>query len=156
VILRGTANMTNVMEDLEFVSRDEHELGINIHKGFDKALRDCMPQIQEWLGRSRPVWVTGHSLGGSMAALLLATLDHRGFEDADAGEKPGQSAIRRPQSVSLCYFVTFRRRNFRRAFPWGIAARITRVWPSSLRIVSVTAAGDHGSETPRSSLSSTV
>ena len=84
VILRGTANMPNILADLEFVARDEHELGINVHAGFDLSLQACMPWLLERLDRNRPIWVTGHSLGGSVAALLLATLEHRGFKDVSA------------------------------------------------------------------------
>jgi hypothetical protein len=84
VILRGTANMGNVFDDLDFVLKDEHELGINVHAGFDKILQECLPWVLERLNRSRPVRLTGHSLGGSVAALLLATLDRRGFEDVSA------------------------------------------------------------------------
>ncbi|MCX6877338.1 MAG: lipase family protein [Verrucomicrobia bacterium] len=81
VILRGTANMQNVLDDLEFVGCDEHELGINVHAGFDASLQECLPWILQHLDQSRPIWVTGHSLGGAVAALLVATLDHRGFKD---------------------------------------------------------------------------
>ena len=81
VILRGTANMQNVLDDLKFVGRDEHELGINVHAGFAASLQECLPWILQHLDPSRPIWVTGHSLGGAVAALLVATLDHRGFKD---------------------------------------------------------------------------
>lgn len=79
VVLRGTANLRNIYDDLEFLGRDEHELGINVHAGFDAALQECLPWILARLDKNRPIWVTGHSLGGAVAALLVATLDHRGF-----------------------------------------------------------------------------
>jgi hypothetical protein len=81
VILRGTANLPNVFDDLDFVGRGEHELGINVHKGFDQSLQESLPWILERLDLTRPVWVTGHSLGGSVAALLIAVLDHRGYQN---------------------------------------------------------------------------
>ena len=84
VILRGTANMPNIFDDLDFVGRGEHELGINVHAGFDQALQECLPWVLQRLDPKRPVWVTGHSLGGAVAVLLVATLDHRGFEDVTA------------------------------------------------------------------------
>ncbi len=84
VIIRGTANLHDIFDDLEFVDRDEHELGINVHRGFDIALDECLPWIVERLDKTRPVWVTGHSLGGSIAALLVATLDHRGYRNVSA------------------------------------------------------------------------
>ena len=84
VILRGTANLQDIFADLDFVGRDEHELGINVHAGFDQSLQECLPWILERLDKTRPVWVTGHSLGGSVAALLVATLDHRGYKNVSA------------------------------------------------------------------------
>jgi hypothetical protein len=84
VVIRGTANLRDILDDLEFIGRDKHELGINVHVGFDTALQECLPWILERLDKTLPVWVTGHSLGGSVAALLVATLDHRGFKDVSA------------------------------------------------------------------------
>ncbi len=81
VILRGTANFPNVIEDLEFNGEDEHELGIPVHAGFDRSLQECLPWVIPRLEPDRPVWVTGHSLGGAVAELLMATLEHRGFKD---------------------------------------------------------------------------
>lgn len=84
VIIRGTANLQDIFDDLDFVGRDEHELGINVHAGFDQSLQECLPWILERLDKTRPVRVTGHSLGGSVAALLVATLDHRGYKNVSA------------------------------------------------------------------------
>ncbi|MCX6874463.1 MAG: lipase family protein [Verrucomicrobia bacterium] len=92
VVLRGTANMQNIVDDLEFVGRDEHELGINVHSGFDAALQECLPWILQRLDKTRLTWVTGHSLGGAVAALLVVTLHHRGFNNV-SGITFGQPKI---------------------------------------------------------------
>lgn len=92
VILRGTANLPNVLEDLEFLGGEEHELGIQVHAGFNRTFQECLPWIIEHLDRDRPVRVTGHSLGGAVAVLLVATLEHRGFEDV-SGVTFGQPKI---------------------------------------------------------------
>lgn len=84
VVIRGTANLQDILDDLEFVGRSEHELEINVHLGFNNALNECLPWIVQRLDKTRPVWVTGHSLGGSVAALLVATLDHRGYQNVSA------------------------------------------------------------------------
>lgn len=81
VMLRGTANLPNILDDVEFVGEEEHELGIQVHTGFHQSLEECLPWVVARLDRERPVWVTGHSLGGAVAVLLIATLEHRGFED---------------------------------------------------------------------------
>jgi len=84
VVIRGTANLQDIFDDLKFVGQTEHELGINVHKGFDRALQECLPWILQRLDRTRPIRVTGHSLGGSVAALLVAVLDHRGYQNVSA------------------------------------------------------------------------
>ncbi|MES2476969.1 MAG: lipase family protein [Verrucomicrobiota bacterium] len=84
VVLRGTANLSNVFDDLDFIGREEHELGLHVHRGFDLALQECLPWIVHRLDKTRPIRITGHSLGGSVAALLVATLDHRGYTDVSA------------------------------------------------------------------------
>ncbi|MFN0128703.1 MAG: lipase family protein [Verrucomicrobiales bacterium] len=84
VVLRGTANLHDIIADLDFLGHENHELGILIHEGFDLATRECLPWILNRIDKSRPVRLTGHSLGGSVAALLVALLDHRGFPDVSA------------------------------------------------------------------------
>ncbi|BDS06482.1 hypothetical protein NT6N_15220 [Oceaniferula spumae] len=81
IVLRGTVNLANVLADLNYVERDEHELGIRVHSGFNSAAQECLPWVQERIVKDRPICITGHSLGGSVAILLAAILDHRGYED---------------------------------------------------------------------------
>ena len=81
VVLRGTMNLPNAYADLDFVERENHELGIRVHRGFDKALLECLPWVIDKIDRDRPVCITGHSLGGSVAVLLAAILDRRGYKD---------------------------------------------------------------------------
>ena len=84
VVLRGTANLPNVFADLDFMEREDHELGIRVHRGFDEALQECLPWVIEKLQRDRPTYVTGHSMGGSVAVLLAAILEHRGYPEVSA------------------------------------------------------------------------
>lgn len=99
VMVRGTANLPNVIEDLEFIGETEHELGIHVHSGFDKSLQECLPWVLQRLDRTRPVWVTGHSLGGAVAELLIATLDHRGYKDV-SGITFGQPKLTNARGVA--------------------------------------------------------
>ena len=82
--VRGTANLANVYDDLDFVERENHELAIRVHRGFDEALQECLPWVIANLEPEQSVILTGHSLGGAVAALLLAVLDQRGFKEASA------------------------------------------------------------------------
>ena len=55
VVLHGTANLPSFLGDLDFVGRDEHELGINVLAGFDRSSQECLPWVladshqQGWL-----------------------------------------------------------------------------------------------------------
>ena len=84
VVFRGTANLSNCFADLDFIEREDHELGIRVHRGFDEALQECLPWVTAELERDRPTCVTGHSLGGSVAILLSAILDRRGYQEVSA------------------------------------------------------------------------
>ena len=80
VVLRGTTNLSNVFADLDFIEREDHELGIHVHRGFDEAMRECLPWVHRRLDPGRPTCITGHSLGGSVGVLLAIMLEHRGFK----------------------------------------------------------------------------
>ena len=84
VIIRGTANLANVYDDMDFVERENQELGIRVHRGFDETLQECLPWIMEHIDSKRPICVTGHSLGGAVAVLLVGVLEHRGITDVSA------------------------------------------------------------------------
>ncbi len=79
VVLRGTTNLPNVFADLDFIERDDHELGIHVHRGFDKRCASACPgcmgdstptgrpasrdtaSVVRWESCSRSSW----SIGGS-------------------------------------------------------------------------------------------
>lgn len=54
-----------------------------IHKGFAKCVELIQPKLEAYLkeinAQDKPIWVTGHSLGGSMALLSALELDKSKF-----------------------------------------------------------------------------
>jgi hypothetical protein len=62
---------------------DKDNLGGKVHRGFLKQLTDVQDQVAATLlgngGRGRPVFVTGHSQGGAVAALATRALLAGGF-----------------------------------------------------------------------------
>ncbi|MGJ8583396.1 MAG: lipase family protein [Marinosulfonomonas sp.] len=77
--VRGTAEKPNVIEDIETALVVDNILGIPLHRGFQNVAaeiyNDALPHIRKDL----PIRVTGHSLGGAVAAILGAYLDHQGY-----------------------------------------------------------------------------
>lgn len=70
VTVRGTANNMNWSEDLQIRIREDRELDIPVHSGFDKAARTLYTNMKPFLKPGYKTYVTGHSLGGAVAALL--------------------------------------------------------------------------------------
>ena len=52
--------------------------GGEVHGGFASAVQALWPMIEPWLDPPRRWWITGHSLGGALAALAALRLQQRG------------------------------------------------------------------------------
>ncbi len=79
IAVRGTANLENGFEDMEYHPDPDHRLGIVLHAGFHRASHAIYDEIVARLVKDRPVRITGHSLGGAIAVILEAFLIVDGF-----------------------------------------------------------------------------
>ena len=70
IAIRGTANRENVLEDIELRLREDLNLAIPIHAGFDKTARALYADMRPFLKQDYKTYITGHSLGGAIAAVL--------------------------------------------------------------------------------------
>jgi len=56
--------------------------GGKIHSGFDEAFNELAIEIQNWLNKSeytnKPLFITGHSLGGALATVATKKIKHEG------------------------------------------------------------------------------
>ena len=76
VAVRGTADRYDWFDNLDARRHEFHDSACFFHRGFFKAIAACFEELGEKLmaldRNNVPIYVTGHSLGGAMAAILHA------------------------------------------------------------------------------------
>lgn len=70
ITVRGTANKKNLDEDFEIAVREDHKFDVPVHAGFDADAKAIYADVRGQLKPDYQTFVTGHSLGGAIAALL--------------------------------------------------------------------------------------
>lgn len=84
VSIRGTANKENALQDAEYLQRKNKKLGIYLHDGFDDDSDILYASLKPYLDKSRPIIVTGHSLGAAISTVIMMHLHEDGYEVADS------------------------------------------------------------------------
>lgn len=74
VAVRGTANRRNAELDLYSIKIFDPVLGVYVHKGFKDAADEFIEDVFPFLQTDYRTFITGHSLGGAMACLLMMRL----------------------------------------------------------------------------------
>ncbi len=79
ISVRGTANLANVREDLEYTKSRNDKIHIYVHKGFDEDTKAVFDSALPHLDKNQEILATGHSLGAAVSTLLMVYLHHEGF-----------------------------------------------------------------------------
>ncbi|MDH5480337.1 MAG: lipase family protein [Nitrosomonas sp.] len=80
ISIRGTDNLKNVREDVEYIKSKNNKLDIYVHSGFDEATYKIYNDIVPFLKKEYKIRLTGHSLGAAISTLLMMYLHEDGFE----------------------------------------------------------------------------
>ena len=80
IAFRGTQTLNDIQLDAEYSQARDTSLHMTFHRGFAAATEDILPGILSHLDSGYRTLVTGHSLGGAMAAITALQLDARGFK----------------------------------------------------------------------------
>ncbi len=78
IVIRGTANISNLQSDIDVRLVEDTRLSINLHKGFRDASLGVMEIIDRDHTVEHTVHVTGHSLGGAISQIIGMWLHKRG------------------------------------------------------------------------------
>jgi hypothetical protein len=79
IAVRGTANKQNAWVDIDSIKAFDSRLGIFIHSGFKAAADELYADAAPFLQKDYKTRITGHSLGGALACLLMLNLVHDGL-----------------------------------------------------------------------------
>jgi triacylglycerol lipase len=80
ITVRGSANSTNFSEDLDIAVREDRKASIPVHAGFDLAARTIYQDVKPHLKPGYKTHLTGHSLGGAVAAIMTIYMIEDGVE----------------------------------------------------------------------------
>lgn len=80
VAARGTMNFHNVLIDAESIARSDAKAGVRLHRGFEKYADAAYASVRPLLQPGYRVNLTGHSLGGAAAAILMMYLRADGVQ----------------------------------------------------------------------------
>lgn len=87
IAVRGTANLDDVLYDLKAVSTFDEELGFRVHSGFRTLAREILAHLKKHnlsdeVLSTYKFYLSGHSLGGSIASIISMYLHQGGSQVA--------------------------------------------------------------------------
>lgn len=79
IAFRGTQTMGDLKLDARYTHHRDTVLGIYLHQGFAHAADELLPLLLPHLRPGYQTVLTGHSLGGAVAAVMSLHLEARGY-----------------------------------------------------------------------------
>jgi triacylglycerol lipase len=118
VVVRGTSNLINIQLDADYNKVLDSRLQVPLHKGFADSALQVYHFAKPLLKSDYETRVTGHSLGGAAAVIVLMLLKEDGFKLGQAitfGQPmvTNRDGVRKYRSLPLLRFV-----NDKDPVPW--------------------------------------
>lgn len=79
ISVRGTSNLENVKVDAELSPQPDPVLNVHLHSGFARASKELVQGLSRHLRDDYRTTITGHSLGGAVAAITGMYLEAGGY-----------------------------------------------------------------------------
>lgn len=85
IAVRGSDNLTNWLADFKYIEQPftkhfaQQDLAIDLHCGFRQAADEVLQTIEMHLQQDYQTRITGHSLGGAVAVILMMFLKNEGY-----------------------------------------------------------------------------
>lgn len=80
IAVRGTSNLINLQTDVDYNKVVESRLQVPLHKGFADSALEIYRFAKPLLRQDYETRITGHSLGGAAAVIVLMLLKEDGFK----------------------------------------------------------------------------
>jgi hypothetical protein len=80
IAVRGTSNILNAMVDIALKLKPDADIGLRLHEGFAFTAKQIYADLEPHLEAGYRITLTGHSLGGAVAAILALHLDAAGYD----------------------------------------------------------------------------
>jgi hypothetical protein len=80
IVVRGTSNLINIQLDVDYNKILESRLQIPLHKGFADAALQVYQFAKPLLKQDYEIRISGHSLGGAAAVIVLMLLKEDGYK----------------------------------------------------------------------------
>ena len=98
--VRGSSNLQNWIVNVKYAQERDPDLMLDLHSGFRGAAEELYQSIRPTLTRGYRTSITGHSLGGALAAILMMRLMQEGHE-IDQVVTFGQPKVTNEKGASL-------------------------------------------------------
>ena len=121
IAIAGTQDLEDAWKDAK-VTREKYMKRFEVHRGFYGEYQLVWPTVRQNLSYNKPVYVTGHSLGGAIATLLATSIKNN-YDISPIVATFGSPTVGEPAYAA--FFDEYIERSTRVVHAWDIVPR----WP---------------------------